>query len=301
VTGGAGFIGSHLVDGFIQNGHDVVIVDNLYMGRIENIHPKATFYLLDIRAQELDKVFDHEKVDVICHQAAQMDVRISVKDPLFDADVNIKGTLNVLQNCIRTGVKKFLFASTGGAIYGEQDTFPCDENHPTRPVSPYGVTKLTVEKYLYYYANTHGLKYTILRYANVYGPRQNPHGEAGVVAIFTTKLLDGDQPIINGDGKQTRDYVFVGDVVKANLKALNYDQNDCFNIGTGLETNVNQIFNRLNKLSNGKAQEKHGPAKSGEQQRSVISFEKAKRILGWEPKVDLDAGLKQTVVYFKKK
>lgn len=301
VTGGAGFIGSHLTDTFIENGHQVVVLDNLSMGRIENIHNKAKFYLMDIRSRELEKVFDHEKFDVVCHQAAQMDVRKSVEDPEFDADVNVKGTLNILQNAVRFNIQKILFASTGGAIYGEQDVFPADETHLTRPVSPYGITKLCVEKYLYFYALQYGIKYSIMRYANVYGPRQNPHGEAGVVAIFTSRLLAGEQPVINGDGKQTRDYVYVGDVAHANLLALSDCENNIFNVGTGIETDVNILFNHIKQLVGSSAEEKHGPAKKGEQARSVISYKKAESLLGWTPEFDLQKGLEQTVVFFKKK
>lgn len=301
VTGGAGFIGSHLVDGFIEQGHHVTIIDDLSMGRTENVNPKAKFYLMDIRAEEIEKMFEIEKFDVICHQAAQMDVRKSVDDPLFDARVNILGTLNLLQTCIRFNVKKVLFASTGGAVYGDQEVFPCDENHPTRPVSPYGIGKLTVEKYLFYYHLEYGLKYVILRYSNVYGPRQNPLGEAGVIAIFTHKFLTRNQPIINGDGNQTRDYVFVGDVVQANLKALEFNGNEILNVGTGIETDVNQIFHLINENTGGKTKEVHGPAKPGEQRRSVISYEKAEQILGWKPEVNLEEGLRKTVNYFKKR
>jgi len=301
VTGGAGFIGSHITDGFISQGHEVVVIDNLETGNPQNINPSAKFYLIDIRAEEVEKIFDIEKFDVICHHAAQMDVRRSVKDPLFDADVNIKGTLNLLQNAVRFGIKRFMFASTGGAIYGDQETFPCDETHPTRPVSPYGITKLSAEKYLFFYAKEYDIKYTIFRYANVYGPRQNPHGEAGVVAIFTEKLLKGEKPVINGDGLQTRDYVFVKDVVKANMAGLNIKGNDIFNIGTGIETDVNTLFDMINRTTGANAEEKHGPAKPGEQQRSVISFEKAKRVLGWEPSRTLEQGIEETVEFFKNK
>ncbi|MHC4150057.1 MAG: NAD-dependent epimerase/dehydratase family protein [Planctomycetota bacterium] len=299
VTGGAGFIGSNLVDAFIEAGHRVVVVDNLYMGQTKNLHRDAKFYLLDIRAPELEKVFQQEGIDVVYHQAAQMDVRRSVEDPMFDASVNVSGSLNLLQNAVTYKIKKFLFASTGGAIYGEQDYFPADENHPNRPCSPYGITKLTVEKYLAYYHEVFGLNYTILRYANVYGPRQNPHGEAGVVAIFIEKLMSGGQPIINGDGKQTRDFVYVGDVVRANLLALENGANEIFNVGTAIETDVNQIFFGLNELTGGKAPEKHGLTKEGEQLRSVIAYEKIKSHLSWEPEVDLQNGLAKTVEYFK--
>ncbi len=299
VTGGAGFIGSHIADGLIQEGHQVAVIDNLITGRLDNVHPKVRFYLLDIRSQEVEKVFEHEKFDVVCHHAAQMDVRRSVEDPGFDAGVNIIGSINLLQNCVRFKVRRFIFASTGGAIYGEQKVFPCDETHPTQPVSPYGISKLTVEKYLYFYAIAYGLGHVILRYSNVYGPRQNPHGEAGVVAIFTKKLLAGKQPVINGDGRQTRDFVFVKDVVRANLQALEFRTNDIFNIGTSHETDVNTLFQMLLQKTNSRAAEKHGQAMPGEQMRSVIDFRKAKEILHWVPAVPIEEGIEQTVQYFR--
>jgi UDP-glucose 4-epimerase len=301
VTGGAGFIGSHIVDAFVERGHEVVVVDDLSSGRRENVNEQATFVEMDIRDDRVSELFARERFDVVCHQAAQMDVRRSVADPIFDARVNVLGTLNLLQSSVQNGVKKFLFASTGGAIYGEQDTFPADEEHPLRPLSPYGITKLTGEKYLYFYQVTYGLQHVILRYANVYGPRQNPHGEAGVVAIFTTRMLAGEQAVINGDGEQTRDYVYVADVVRANLLALDYPDSEVFNIGTGIETTVNQIFRTLNELTGAGAPEYHGPSKPGEQLRSVLSYDKATRLLGWKPEVELHDGLRRTVEYFRQR
>ena len=299
VTGGAGFIGSHIVDAFLNLGHTVVVVDNLYTGRLENLNTKAKFYLMDISTKEIKKVFQQENFDVVCHHAAQMDVRKSVADPIFDAGINVLGTLNLLQNCVRFSVKSLLFASTGGAIYGKQENFPCDEDHPVQPVSPYGITKLTVEKYLHFYSTEYKINYIILRYANVYGPRQNPQGEAGVVAIFCNKLLSGKQPIINGDGKQTRDYVYVEDVVKANVLGLSSDKNGIFNIGTGIETDVNELFDKLNTYTGEKVKRVHGPPMPGEQSRSVISFKKAEKILSWKPEVTIDTGLKITLDFFK--
>jgi UDP-glucose 4-epimerase len=299
VTGGAGFIGSHIADAFITHGHQVTIVDNLVTGRRENLNAQAKFYQMDICDNNIAEIFEQGQFDAVCHQAAQMDVRRSVADPRYDAEVNILGTLNLLQNCKATGVKKFLFASTGGAIYGEQVRFPADEEHPTWPASPYGISKLSCEKYINFFAQTYGLKYVFLRYANVYGPRQNPHGEAGVVAIFSTRLLHGEQPTINGDGKQTRDYVFVGDVVRANLLALNYPKSDYFNIGTGVETDVNAVFNRLNEAASAGMREHHGPAKEGEQLRSVLANDKARRLLNWQPTISISDGLKQTIEWFR--
>jgi UDP-glucose 4-epimerase len=300
VTGGAGFIASHIVDKFIEEGHEVVILDDLSTGLKKNINPKAKFVNLNIRDEKVSKLFEEEKFDVVNHHAAQMDVRRSVVDPAFDANTNILGTINLLQNSVKHGVNKFMFASTGGAVYGEQECFPADENHPTNPVSPYGISKLSVEKYLYFYFNEHKLNYTILRYANIYGPRQNPFGEAGVIAIFSTKLLKGDQTIINGTGEQTRDYVFVNDVVKANLLSLSDDECDIYNVGTGIETNVNELYIMLNDIVGNGQEEKHGPAAAGEQMRSVITSEKLFEKFNWKPSTKLIDGLMETVEYFKK-
>ncbi len=299
VTGGAGFIASHIADAFIEAGHTVFVLDNLLSGFEKNVNPKADFIKDDIRNKSLSDLFEKEKFDVVNHHAAQMDVRRSVADPAFDADTNIIGTINLLQNAVKFNVKKFMFASTGGAIYGEQEYFPADEKHPTAPLSPYGISKLAVEKYLFFYKVQYGLKYSILRYANIYGPRQNPHGEAGVVAIFSKKLINGEQPVINGDGKQTRDYTYVKDVVRANLLALNDTVSDIYNVGTGRETDVNELFDLINNLAAKGQLEKHGPAMPGEQMRSVITSQKLKEKFGWYPSTTIKEGLKSTVEFFK--
>lgn len=299
VTGGAGFIGSNIVDAYIEKGHDVVIVDNMSTGVKEYINPKAKFYEMDICDNNISLIFKENKIDIVNHHAAQIDLRKSVEDPKFDINVNIAGSVNLLENARLNGVKKFIFASTGGAIYGEHDYFPADEDHPTKPTAPYGINKNCVEKYLYYYNHVYGMDYVVLRYANVYGPRQNPHGECGVIAIFTDKILAGIQPLINGDGDQTRDYVFVNDVVNANVLALDAKGPVIYNIATTRETDVNYIFDRINHYAGTKFEEKHGPGKLGEQTRSVLSFEKISKELGWQPETDIETGLKVTTEFFK--
>lgn len=301
ITGGAGFIASHVADAYIAEGHSVVIVDDLSGGFLENVNPKARFYQLDIRSEKLEDVFLKEKINIVNHLAAQMDVRKSVADPKFDASVNVIGGLNLFECARKHQVKKIIFSSTGGAIYGEQDYFPADEEHPVRPLSPYGITKLCTEKYLFYYKAVYNIDHVVLRYANVYGPRQNPHGEAGVVAIFCNKMLRGEKPFINGDGKQTRDYTYVEDVVKANLSALKHGSSAIYNVGTGIESDVNKLFYELRNHLNPSCPEQHAPAKAGEQQRSVISFKKIERELGWRPTVQLEKGLRLTAEYFKRK
>jgi UDP-glucose 4-epimerase len=301
VTGGAGFIASQIADAFINEGHEVHILDNLSTGFEKNINKKAHFIKSDISSPSILEIFTKEKFDVVNHHAAQIDVRKSVNDPIFDANTNILGTINLLQACIKTGVKKFMFASTGGAVYGEQEYFPADEKHPTNPVSPYGITKLSIEKYLFFYKHEYGLNHIILRYANVFGPRQNPFGEAGVVAIFTNKLLRNENPIINGEGNQTRDYVFVEDVIRANVLTLNSGSSGIYNVGTGIETSVNELFKKLNKIAGSIAIEKHGPAPKGEQLRSVITSEELLREFNWKPSVIIDEGLKKTFDSFKTK
>ncbi len=301
VTGGAGFIGSHVVDLLVEEGYRVVVVDDLSTGRQENLNKDTTFYRLDIRDPSLAEVFKKERPRVVIHHAAQVSVRNSVEDPVEDASINILGSIHLLELSAKNRVRKFLFASTGGAIYGEQLYFPADEEHPQMPISPYGVAKLAVEKYLHYYKEVHGMDYVSLRYSNVYGPRQDPYGEAGVVAIFTERMLSGGQPVINGSGEQTRDFVYVGDVARANLLALDKGISGIFNIGTGRETSINRLFHILKDLTGASAKEVHGPPKEGEQFRSSISPEKAEKIMDWKPETPLEEGLKATVEFFRNK
>ncbi len=299
VTGGAGFIGSHVADALVSRGHEVHILDDLSSGRRENVPGGAELHVMDVRSPDVYRLFESRRFDVLVHHAAQMDVRRSVADPSFDADVNIRGLLNLMEAGRANGLSKVVFASTGGAIYGEPDTVPQDESHVLQPMSPYGIAKLASEKYLHYYFSEFGIPYVALRYGNVYGPRQNPHGEAGVVAIFTTRLLSGLHPVINGDGQQTRDYVFVGDVVSANLAALEVSGCEVVNVGTAVETSVNTLFRILRDLIAPDVPETHGPAKPGEQKRSVLSFGRAARVLGWQPTVDVETGLARTVEWFR--
>ncbi len=301
VTGGAGFIGSHITDAYIDQGHEVHIVDNFSTGRKENVNPKATLHELDLNDEKVRDICEKEKFDIINHQAAQIDVRTSVSDPRYDANINILGSINLYEAAKQAGTKKIIFASSGGAIYGEQDYFPADEEHPTNPCSPYGIGKLVNEKYLYYYNVEFGIEYVSLRYANVYGPRQNHRGEAGVVAIFLHKMLTGEQPVINGDGKNTRDYTYVGDVVQSNLFALEEKCSGIYNVGTAVENDVNLIFRNLKEMSGSDCEEIHGEAKEGEQRRSVIVSKRLKEQFGWQPKVELKNGLSRTADFFKEK
>lgn len=300
VTGGAGFIGSHIVDRYINEGNEVIIIDDLSTGKKENINPQARFHHIDIRDKGMEAIFEKERPEIVNHHAAQMDVRRSTENPAFDADVNIIGTINLLENSVKYGVKRFIFASSGGAIYGEQKDFPAGEEHQQFPLSPYGVSKLAGEKYIHYYSKNFGLRYISLRYSNVYGPRQNPEGEAGVVAIFIGRLLKGKEPVINGDGGQTRDYVYVDDVVEANISATRSETEGSFNIGTGIETSVNKILSNLIDITKVDIKGIHGPPKKGEQRISVLDCSKAIKSLGWKPKVTLEDGLRRTVLYFKK-
>lgn len=300
VTGGAGFIGSHLVKAYADAGYRVAVVDDLSTGKRQNIDERAEFFELSVDDKGLAQVFQEIKPTVVNHHAAQASVRRSVEDPAFDARVNIIGSLNVLELARKHDVKKVIFASTGGAIYGEQDYFPADERHEKRPVSPYGAAKASVELYLGYYYAQYGLRYTALRYANVYGPRQDPLGEAGVVAIFSRLMLQGKQAIINGDGLQTRDFVYVGDVVAANLAATTSAFIGAANIGTGVETSVLALFGLLAAAASSEEEPVFGPEKRGEQRRSVLGAGLAGEELGWRPQMHLADGLKQTVQYFEK-
>ena len=299
VTGGAGFIGSHVAEGLLERGHRVLVVDDLSSGKRENLPAAAELHVLDVRSPEAASLVESAGVEVLVHHAAQMDVRRSVREPVFDAEVNILGTLNLLEAAVRGGVRQVIFASTGGAIYGEQETFPAAEDHPTRPQSPYGVAKLAGERYLEYYHHEHGLDATCLRYANVYGERQNPHGEAGVVAIFITRLLRGEAPTINGDGLQTRDYVHVSDVVAANLAALGRPGFHIYNVGTGVETTVVEIYEGLCAATGCHLEPTHGPASPGEQRRSCIDSTRIRRELDAHPKTSLEAGLLRTAEWFR--
>ncbi|HKA51666.1 MAG TPA: NAD-dependent epimerase/dehydratase family protein [Candidatus Dormibacteraeota bacterium] len=298
VTGGAGFIGSHVVDALVERGDGVLVLDDLSTGLPEYVNEAAEFRELDIRTPEAAAAVRQWRPDVVCHHAAQMSVSRSVREPLFDASVNLVGGLNLLEAAREVGAR-FLFASTGGALYGDADVLPTPETYTARPVSPYGVAKLSFEHYLHCYRVQHGLPYVALRYANVYGPRQDPHGEAGVVAIFCLKLLADQQPIVNGDGKQTRDMVHVADVVHANLLALDTDVTGHFNVGTGRQVDVNQIFHMLAERIGISRPEVHGPARPGDQRTSALDWRLIAEKLGWRPQVTLEDGLAETADWFR--
>jgi len=301
VTGGAGFIGSHVVDAFVRAGHAVTVVDNLATGNPAWVNPKATFHRLDLRSARLGDLFEAGRPEVVTHLAAQATVSRSVLDPMFDASVNILGGLNLLDCCRRFGVQRIIYSSSGGAGYGDTEVIPTPEGHPLLPASPYGIAKVAMEHYLAAWGSIYGISGVSLRYANVYGPRQNPVGEAGVVAIFSHRFLTGQTPVINGDGGQTRDYVFVEDVAEANLQALERPAvTGGVNIGTGVETAVNDLHARLARAAGVTAPAAHGPARPGEQRRSCLDPGLAARALGWRPTVSLDEGLARTFEFFKK-
>jgi UDP-glucose 4-epimerase len=299
VTGGAGFIASHVVDAYLHSGHEVHVIDDFSTGRKLNLNSNAVVHEVNVADREAANLIHKIKPDVLNHHAAQMDVRHSVENPLFDAGVNILGFLNLLEACKNANTQKVIFASSGGAIYGDKEPIPATEDHAKEPMSPYGVSKMTGELYLAYYYMAFGMRYVALRYANVYGPRQSSKGEAGVVAIFISQLLAQKTPTINGDGKQTRDYVFVGDVVRANVAALETSHVGGINIGTGRETDVSTLCRLLQRGINSKIEAVHGPAKPGEQLRSCLETSLAGRVLDWRPEVSIEQGLKRTIAYYR--
>jgi len=301
VTGGAGFIGSHVVDTYVRQNHDVLVVDDLSNGKRENLNPKARLYTLDIRDDKLEEVFATEKPDVVNHHAARANLRESMVKPMLFADVNVLGSLHLLELSRKHGVKRFINISTGGAVYGDPEYLPADEKHPVSPLDPYGASKAAFEHYLPLYRTNYGLEFVVLRYANVYGPRQDPYGEAGVVAIFANEMLQREQPVINGSGEQERDFVYVSDVAQANLLALSKGDGGFYNIGTGVGTSINAIFSRLKTATNYSAPDVHGPPKAGEVFKIYLNADKARRELGWVPSIPLDEGLRRTVEYFQTK
>ncbi len=300
VTGGAGFIGSHVVDGLLKEGLSLIVVDNLSTGKIENLNPNALFYQQSIEDEEMmERVFMLHKPAYIFHLAAQSSVSVSVRNPVEDAKTNILGTLVLLQKSVKYGVKKFIFSSTGGAIYGDNVKIPTPETETPNPISPYGIAKLSVEKYLDFFSKEYGLEYVSLRYSNVYGPRQDPYGEAGVVAIFTNRMLKGEKVTIFGDGEYVRDYVYVDDVVRANILAMEKGKNVVLNIGTGRGTTVNELFMMLKSITGYSDEPEYAPPRKGDVRKSILDCSKAKEILGWEPEVSLEEGLRRTVEHFK--
>lgn len=301
VTGGAGFIGSHVVDAYVAFGHEVLIVDNLSTGQTANLNPKAKFFECDIVDQEkIEKIILEEKPDAINHHAAHIQVGYSVENPQFDAQNNIIGLLNIMQAAKKVGVKKMIMAATGGAMYGNKKT-PFTEQMKEQPLSPYGISKRAGELYLNYYHEIHQIPYVSLRYSNVYGPRQNSHGESGVIAIFLEMIGEGKPAIINGDGQHTRDYIYVSDVVMANVLALETHFVGELNIGTGIETSTNQVFDKLVSELGIDLPKEYGPERIGEQVTSSLDSHKAREILNWQPRINFDEGVKKTVAWFKNK
>ena len=299
VTGGAGFIGSNVADAFLTAGHRVVIVDNLYMGNKKNINAAAKFYKADIRDKKISSIVKKEKIDVINHHAAQISVPDSVKHPAFDADINIKGTINLLEAARENKIRKFIFISSGGTVYGSKVKLPASENNPLTAESPYGISKVAGEHYVRFYTAQYGIKHTILRYSNVYGPRQIPHGEAGVVAIFIKMIMEGKTPTVFGGGKCIRDYVYVGDVARASALALLKGDNEAFNIGTGIQTDTNRLYAEIQKATGFDKPAISGPYRDGDLLANYLDASKADKVLGWKPEVALEQGIKLTYEFFK--
>ncbi len=313
VTGGAGFIGSHIVDLLINSGYELVVIDNLSSGKKKNVNLGAHFYQVDINDPDIEEIFNREKPDYVCHQAAQISVSYSVNNPKVDAYCNIIGLLNLLELSLKNGVKGFLFASSGGTVYGERELLPIDENTPLNPASPYGISKMVSEYYLHFYYHTYNLNYISLRYGNVYGPRQDPSGEAGVIAIFIKKILQGDTPVINGDGEYIRDYIYVKDVANACLLSIknmiklaefNYKTRikhmfNAFNIATGRGISVNQLYSYLQEAIGLSKKAVYGPPRAGDLRKNILDCHLAEQILGWKAQYSLKEGLKETVEWFK--
>ncbi len=297
VTGGAGFIASHIVDAYIKAGHQVVVIDDLSTGSVDNLNPQADFYKDDIGSANIERIFEKYRFDVVSHHAAQINVRTSLRDPQFDARVNILGSVNILSLSAQYKIKRFIFASSGGAVYGEPKDFPITEEFPLVPLSPYGVSKIAAEYYIKVFANLYNFDYVILRYSNVYGPRQTPKGEAGVISIFINQILNNEKCYINGDGNQLRDYVYVDDVVRANLLAL-ASPSDTFNIGTGIGTSVNELLAVLRDVVKKDISFEHRPPIPGEVFKNILDYKKAERILNWKPQTFLSDGIKKTYQSF---
>lgn len=298
VTGGAGFCGSHVVDQLLEAGYEVIVVDNLSTGKAENLSPESRLYQMDIRSPELLGMLEAERPDYVSHHAAQISVQASLRNPMHDASTNLLGSINLLEACRKVGIKKVVYASTGGAIYGEPGYLPCDEDHPIQPLCQYGASKHAVEHYLYLYSKLYGLNYTVLRYPNVYGPRQDPFGEAGVVAIFTRRMLAGKEAVINGSGDQERDFLYVGDVASANLLALQKGEGRIFNLGWGRGVSVRQLFDELSNLIGYKSEPVFGPPVP-EVFKIHLDARKARQELGWEPHVPIEEGLRLTIEFFR--
>jgi len=301
VTGVAGFVASHVADAYVEAGHEVVGIDDLSRGRKKNINPKCRFYSCDIRDRKtLDGIFSTEKPTVVNHHAAQMDVRRGVREPVFDAQVNILGGINLIEAAVANGVQRFIYVGTAGAGYGEPDRMPVPETHPVNPITPYGISKHTIEHYLFTFRFLYGIDYVVLRYGNVYGPRQNSQGEAGVFAIFSEQMLAGIQSVIYGDGTKIRDYVYISDVVAANLAALDRGSNEIFNISSGVETTDQEVYELVRDLLNKSVQPTYVPRRPGEIDRICLDISKAERLLGWKPQVPLSEGAHRTVAYFQR-
>jgi UDP-glucose 4-epimerase len=299
ITGGAGFIGSHICDEYVKEGHRVFVIDNLSNGRETNLRNDIVFFKKDIYKDDLEFIFKENNIDIVNHHAAQIDLRYSIKNPIFDARINIEGTLKLLELSVKYKIRKFIFASSGGSIYGEQKEYPATEEHTISPISPYGITKSTIENYIFFYRKFYGLNYVILRYSNAYGERQGSKGDAGVISIFCQHILNNKRPVIYGSGLNTRDFIYVKDIVSANLSALQYKGNDVFNISSCKETSIKSLAEQMKSYLNPKVEFMHGEEIEGEQKRSLLSNSKAKDLLGWQTSYTFKEGLRLTCEWFR--